>query len=110
MKRIRNSIQCVAYIMLIMLLLLGSLPLSGVFAEVTNTQERTLINETNILENKQEIFDAFADKSVAASKNMELDEKTYGNIIKEEIARINAKKGNSSVLEKAFEEGENENV
>mgnify|MGYP006969232984 CR=1 FL=1 len=53
MKRIRNSIQCVAYIMLIMLLLLGSLPLSGVFAEVTNTQERTLINETNILENKQ---------------------------------------------------------
>lgn len=39
--------------MLIMLLLLGSLPLSGVFAEVTNTQERTLINETNILENKQ---------------------------------------------------------
>ena len=45
------------------------------------------------LESKQAIFDAFADKSVAASESMELDKHTFGNIIKEEIDRINAKHG-----------------
>lgn len=45
----------------------------------------------SILESKQAIFDAFADKSVAASQSLELDDKTFGNIIKEEIDRINAK-------------------
>lgn len=39
MKRIRNGVRCAAYIMLIMLLLLGSLPLSGVFAEVAITED-----------------------------------------------------------------------
>jgi len=48
---------------------------------------------TEILENKQAIFDAFADKSVAANESAELDEKTFGNIIKDEIDRINTKKG-----------------
>lgn len=48
---------------------------------------------TALLESKQEIFDAFADKSVAASKSLEVDDKTFGNIIKEEIDRINAKHG-----------------
>jgi SNF2 family DNA or RNA helicase len=43
------------------------------------------------LESKQAIFDAFADKSVAASESMAIDDKTFGNIIKEEIDRINAK-------------------
>lgn len=47
----------------------------------------------SMLESKQAIFDAFADKSVAASESMELDDKTFGNIIKEEIDRINAKRG-----------------
>lgn len=51
---------------------------------------------TAILESKQAIFDAFADKSVAASESMELDDKTFGNIIKEEIDRINAKRGVTS--------------
>lgn len=41
-----------------------------------------------ILENKQNIFDAFADDSVAATENFELDDKTFGNIIKEEAKRI----------------------
>jgi len=50
----------------------------------------------SLLESKQAIFDAFADKSVAASESMELDDKTFGNIIKEEIERINAKRGNVS--------------
>ena len=50
----------------------------------------------SLLESKQAIFDAFADKSVAASESMELDDKTFGNIIKEEIDRINAKRGNVS--------------
>lgn len=45
------------------------------------------------LESKQAIFDAFADKSVAASESMAIDDKTFGNIIKEEIDRINAKYG-----------------
>ena len=48
---------------------------------------------TKMLEDKQKLFDAFADKSVAAEENLklEIDEKTFGNIIKEEIDRINAK-------------------
>ena len=46
-----------------------------------------------ILERKQAEFDAFADKSVAAKESIELDDKTFGNIIKEEIDRINAKHG-----------------
>ena len=49
---------------------------------------------TALLESKQEIFDAFADKSEAANESRELDEKDFGNIIKEEIDRINAKRGN----------------
>ena len=43
------------------------------------------------LESKQAIFDAFADKSVAAMESKEMDEHTFGNIISEEIDRINAK-------------------
>ena len=48
---------------------------------------------TSTLESKQAIFDAFADKSVAAMESKELDDKTFGDIIKEEIDRINAKHG-----------------
>ncbi len=48
---------------------------------------------TSILEAKQAIFDAFADKSVAATETLELDDGTFGNIIKEEIDRVNAKRG-----------------
>ena len=44
-----------------------------------------------ILEKKQAEFDAFADKSVAAKGSIELDDKSFGDIIKEEIDRINAK-------------------
>lgn len=47
------------------------------------------------LESKQAIFDAFADKSVAAMESQEMDDRTFGNIIKEEIDRINAKYGNT---------------
>ncbi|NMR95859.1 hypothetical protein HKB01_00990 [Vibrio parahaemolyticus] len=45
-----------------------------------------------MLEKKQQIFKAFADKSLAA-ESMEIDENTFGNIIKEEIDRINNKRG-----------------
>lgn len=48
---------------------------------------------TEVLEEKQKIFDAFADKSVAAQQSIEIDDKTFGNIIKEEIERINKKRG-----------------
>ena len=51
---------------------------------------------TELLENKQEIFNAFADKSVAAERNeshdIEVDEKKFGQLIQEEINRINAEK------------------
>jgi SNF2 family DNA or RNA helicase len=48
---------------------------------------------TSLLESKQAIFDAFADKSVAAKESLELDDKKFGDIIKEEIGRINEKYG-----------------
>lgn len=52
---------------------------------------------TELLEQKQAIFDAFADKSVAAEKTEgEVDETTFGKIIEEEIERIKAKDGNTS--------------
>lgn len=47
---------------------------------------------TDMLKEKQAIFDAFADKSVAAQESVELDNNTLGNIINEEIERINAKR------------------
>lgn len=46
---------------------------------------------TEMLAEKQAIFDAFADKSVAA-QNVEVDSKSLGDIIKEEIDRINQKR------------------
>ena len=51
---------------------------------------------TNLLAEKQTIFDAFADKSAAAESaeaDVEIDAASLGNIIQEEIDRINAKKG-----------------
>jgi len=61
---------------------------------------------TDMLEQKQAIFDAFADKSVAAeeSMNIEIDNKTLGTIIQEEIDRINEKNGNAPVIKKAADE------
>lgn len=54
---------------------------------------------TSLLESKQAIFDAFADQSVAAKESLELDDKKFGDIIKEEIERINAKHGKSGIKE-----------
>lgn len=54
-----------------------------------NTVDEKLMD---VLEEKQMIFDAFADESVAAMANKEIDEKTFGDIIKEEIERIKAEK------------------
>lgn len=55
---------------------------------------------TELLEEKQAIFDAFADKSVAAAKTVnaekEMDDTTFGKIIEEEIERIKAKSGTIS--------------
>ena len=48
---------------------------------------------TSILESKQAVFDAFADESVAAAETLELDDKTFGTIMKEEIDRIHTKRG-----------------
>lgn len=49
-----------------------------------------------MLEEKQAVFDAFADSSVAAAatarEEVAIDDKTMGKIIELEIARINAKR------------------
>lgn len=44
---------------------------------------------TEILKEKQNIFDAFADESSAAAESLEIDSVSFGNIIDEEIKRIN---------------------
>ena len=49
----------------------------------------------DILKDKQAQFDAFADKSVAAEQ-VQIDDTTLGDIIKEEIERINKKRALSS--------------
>lgn len=48
---------------------------------------------TELLEQKQAIFDAFADKSVSAQQSLEIDDKSFGDIISGEIERINQKRG-----------------
>lgn len=48
---------------------------------------------SQMLANKQTLFNAFADKSVAAQEDVEVDAKTLSNIIEEEIERIKAKNG-----------------
>ncbi len=50
---------------------------------------------TDLLEEKQRIFDAFADES-AAAESLELDNQTFGSIIQEEIDRIQAKNGETA--------------
>lgn len=59
---------------------------------------------TELLEEKQAIFDAFADKSVAAAKTVdaekEMDDTTFSKIIEEEIERIKAKNGTFSYKSK----------
>lgn len=58
--------------------------------------ERTVDEKiTDMLEEKQAIFDAFADKSVA-TEALEIDSETLGNIIQEEIDRINKERGETA--------------
>lgn len=45
----------------------------------------------DMLKEKQAVFDAFADKSTVAEETMELDEKGFGEIMREEAERIAAK-------------------
>ncbi len=45
-----------------------------------------------VLEDKQKIFDTFANDSVAADANKEIDETSFNNIIEEEIERIKKEK------------------
>ncbi len=58
---------------------------------------RLLCDETvderisELLKNKQEIFDAFADESSVGSESLEIDERTFGSIMEEERKRIEQK-------------------
>ena len=60
---------------------------------------RLLCDETideriiDLLEEKQKIFDTFADKSAAAEQTLEIEEAALGNIIKDEAKRIKEKQG-----------------
>lgn len=60
---------------------------------------------TDMLENKQRIFDAFADSSAVADESMELDEKAFGSIMEEEAKRIN-QKNNASGKKQSSEQEE----
>ena len=55
-----------------------------------------------ILEDKQRIFDAFADESLAAKEGFGIEEKEYSNIIEKEIERINARR-NTNVADVLIE-------
>ncbi|MBQ3291206.1 MAG: DEAD/DEAH box helicase [Mogibacterium sp.] len=46
---------------------------------------------TEMLANKQAVFDAFADRSAAAEESFAIDSKTFAQIIEEEIERIKKK-------------------
>lgn len=46
---------------------------------------------SELLKNKQEIFDAFADESAVGSESLEIDEKTFGSIMEAEKKRISEK-------------------
>lgn len=48
-----------------------------------------------ILAKKRQLFDAFADESIAAQQTTGIDESTMGNLIEAEIDRINAKKASA---------------
>lgn len=48
---------------------------------------------TEILEQKQAIFDAFADESVAGKESLNLDDSSFSGIIEDEIRRITQKRG-----------------
>ena len=47
----------------------------------------------DMLEEKQAVFDAFADKSTIGEETLELDETTFGEIMESERRRIEAKRG-----------------
>lgn len=51
---------------------------------------------TQMLKEKQSVFDAFADKSAIAEETMELDEKSFGAIMQEEYQRISEKSEKSA--------------
>ena len=61
-----------------------------------NTVDERLMD---ILKSKQAAFDAFADESTAAVESVEIDSKSFGNIIKEEIDRINREKDSAETPE-----------
>lgn len=54
---------------------------------------------SDLLEEKQKVFNAFADKSVAAEASVEVNEKAFGDIIKEEIERINKKNNYNKIID-----------
>lgn len=66
---------------------------------------------TEMLEQKQAVFDAFADDSAVAQESMELDEKGFGEIMQEEYRRIAEKQaGETSPNSETAEESPNDPV
>ena len=52
-----------------------------------NTIDEKLVD---LLKEKQKIFDAFADESLAASNVVEVDNKSFTNLVEEEVERLKA--------------------
>ena len=61
-----------------------------------------------ILDLKQDVFDAFADPSAAADQSSEVDETSFAEIIREEIDRINAKHAEDTEAAASSEIAEND--
>lgn len=60
-----------------------------------NTIDKSMID---LLAQKQIEFNEFADNSDSSINNFEIDEKTLGNIIKEELERINSKRAEKQTV------------
>ena len=79
--RLKDSIRSVSYLMLIMLLLLGSLPLSGVFAEVNEGNEMT----EELLEEESELVINTLEEELESVEGMSEKELDTVESIQEEI-------------------------
>lgn len=73
---------------------------------------RLLCDETvderisELLKNKQEIFNAFADESAVGTESLEIDEKTFGNIMEEEKKRIESQNNPQQTAKQTETKGE----
>lgn len=93
-ERIKNYIRCISYLVLIMLLLLSSLPLSGVFAEVSECEDELKAEE-----------DVREDKAESADKVREAESEYVENTSEEETENIQKEKSQIQLQARIEKEG-----